>query len=130
MRLDHVNIRTRRLSEMVDFYRRTLGLESGPRPPFPFPGAWLYAEDEGGERWAVVHLIGLEGEASDGRQQPDLRLEHFALTSRGLKAFLARLEAAGVEGHLARVPGGGPIQVNLFDPDGNHLHVDFQEPMP
>ncbi len=120
MRLDHVNLRTRQLARLVDFYARTLGLRSGPRPPFPFPGAWLYAGEQ-----AVIHLIGLEGAPGDGRQQPDLSLEHFALASSGLAALLERLEAEGVPARVARVPGGGPIQVNLFDPDGNHLHIDF-----
>ncbi len=40
-KLDHVNIRTSRLSEMVDWYRDILGLSSGKRPDFPFPGAWV-----------------------------------------------------------------------------------------
>ena len=31
---------------------------------------------------------------------------------------------------LGEVPGWGITQVNIHDPDGNHLHVDFQEPMP
>ena len=125
-----MNLRTARLEEMVDFYRRVLGLVPGPRPPFAFPGAWLYAGDAETDRPsentpAAIHLIGIAGAPSDGTQQPGLRLEHFALASRGLKPFLARLEREGVAVRLARVPGGGPIQANLLDPDGNHLHVDF-----
>ena len=34
------------------WYRDILGLRTGPRPDFPIPGAWLYAEDT-----AMVHLV-------------------------------------------------------------------------
>ena len=50
--LDHVNLRTAHLEEMCAFYCEVLGLERGPRPPFPFPGAWLYC---GGR--PCVHLV-------------------------------------------------------------------------
>ena len=49
--LDHVNIRTRRLSVLRAFYTDVLGLKDGPRPPFGHPGAWLYAGDH-----PIVHL--------------------------------------------------------------------------
>lgn len=116
--LDHVNLRTRRLAEMVDFYTR-IGLKSGPRPPFAFGGAWLYC----GER-AVVHLVEVD-EAPAGN---DPSLEHFALRGENLEAFLALLDGAGIGYRIGVVPGYGTHQVNIFDPDGNHLHVDFAPP--
>jgi len=115
-KLDHVNIRTSRLSEMVDFYRETLGLDVGYRPPFAFPGAWLYCDDQ-----AVVHLVGVE-------QVPraiEPRIEHFAFSAVGLDAFLERLRASDIAYRIAVVPEVGTIQVKMADPDGNHLHVDF-----
>ena len=50
--LDHVNIKTARLDQLVAFYCGVLGLDHGRRPPFPFAGAWLYC----GQR-PVVHLV-------------------------------------------------------------------------
>jgi len=50
--LDHVNIRTNNLAEMVRWYSEVLGLHSGPRPDFPFGGAWMYLGDQ-----PVVHLV-------------------------------------------------------------------------
>ena len=41
--LDHYNVSTRKLDETVHFYENVLGFTNGPRPPFNFPGAWLYA---------------------------------------------------------------------------------------
>ena len=43
--LDHYNVSTRSLKETVEFYESVLGFKNGPRPPFNFPGAWLYSGD-------------------------------------------------------------------------------------
>lgn len=114
--LDHVNIRTANLQGMIDFYQRILGLGPGPRPDFGFPGAWLYCENQ-----AVVHLVGVE-EQSD---PSGLQLEHFAFRAQNMADFLELLDREGVTYRTAEVPGYGITQVNLYDPDGNHLHVDF-----
>jgi len=92
----------------------------GPRPDFSFPGVWLYV----GAR-AVVHLVGVE--TTPGAHGQDLRLEHFALSARGLDAFMARLRDEGATFRMGRVPGFGVVQVNIEDPDGNHIHIDFPE---
>jgi hypothetical protein len=31
-----------------------------------------------------------------------------------------------IEHETRRVPGLGIVQVNVWDPDGNHIHIDFQ----
>jgi len=116
-KLDHVNIRTSNLEGMITFYQTVLGLEESTRPPFPFPGAWLYCGDQ-----AVVHLVEMTDEAPP---QNDLTLEHFAFTAAGLKSFLAKLEAYDIPYETKRLPEWGHWQINLHDPDGNHLHVDF-----
>ena len=41
-KLDHVNIHTANVDRLVEWYDRVLGMKAGNRPPFPFPGAWLY----------------------------------------------------------------------------------------
>ncbi len=114
--LDHVNIHTANLDAMVSWYDRILGMTAGDRPPFPFPGAWLYAGDQ-----AAVHLVGIDEE----RRGLEPKLEHFAITATGLTEFLARLEKENVAYELARVPGYRILQVNLHDCDGNHIHIDF-----
>jgi catechol 2,3-dioxygenase-like lactoylglutathione lyase family enzyme len=115
-KLDHVNIRTANLLAMTDWYCRVLGMEQGKRPPFDFPGAWLYA---GGH--AFVHLVGVERQPQGGEPT----LEHFAFSASGLAEFTARLDAAGVFYRAAKVPGTTITQINVSDPDGNHIHVDF-----
>lgn len=120
-RLDHVNVRTARLTEMCAWYERVLGMKAGPRPGFSFPGAWLYAGE-----YPVVHLVGVE--RTPGADAGDLRIEHFALSATGLDDFLAHLRSEGVPCRLSRPPGFGIAQVNIHDPDGNHIHVDFTGP--
>ena len=114
--LDHVNIRTARLAEMTAFYADVLGLEPGERPPFAFDGAWLYCRAR-----AAIHLVEVP-EAPAGHQP---RIEHFAFRAEGLAAFLDRLKARGVAYRISVVPGFGLRQVNVLDPDGNHIEIAF-----
>ena len=115
-RFDHVNVRTANVAAMTAWYESVLGMKAGPRPPFSFPGAWLYVGDH-----PSVHLVGVP-------KQPDvtgMRLEHFAFQATGVKTFLARLRAGGHRYDIGVVPEFGIIQINVWDPDGNHIHIDF-----
>src|SRR5262245_59211710 len=115
--LDHVNVRTAHLEALVRFYEDVVGLKHGERPPLGFPGAWLYA----GER-AVIHLVGV---AEQPAPQGALRLEHFAFAGSGLTELLARLDHHGVAYRSSRQAGTGNVVINVQDPDGNRLHIDF-----
>ncbi|USG60546.1 VOC family protein [Sneathiella marina] len=117
--LDHVNIRTANLEEMVDWYTDILGMTSGKRPSFQFPGAWMYMGDN-----APVHLIGV----TETPTHETLQIEHFAFSATGLPGFLEKLEQSGVDYELGRVPEFEILQVNIFDYDGNHIHIDFVGP--
>ncbi len=114
--LDHVNIRTTRLAEMARFYETVLELAPGARPPFRFDGAWLYCGDK-----AAVHLV----EAPEAPDAPNPRIEHFAFRAAGLAGFLDRLKSEGVAYRISMVPDLGLRQVNIFDPDGNHIEIAF-----
>lgn len=114
---DHVNVRTGNLDAMVAFYGDILDLRPGKRPDFGFPGAWLYLGDQ-----AYIHLVSSNAAPQAGG---NVTLEHFAFRARGLAAFRARLDAKGIAHTLDAVPGFPIVQVNFHDPDGNHIHVDF-----
>jgi hypothetical protein len=105
---------------MIDWYKRVLGMETGPRPSFSFPGAWLYISDK-----PVVHLVGVDRDLSPEMEQ--LRLEHFAISASGLTGFLDQLKQGDVSHSLNKVPDFPIVQVNVWDPDGNHIHIDFHE---
>ena len=117
--LDHVNLRTANLAGMTEFYCNALGLRLGPRPPFAFGGAWLYC----GER-PVVHLVEIEHAASPSGA---LRLEHFAFSADGFEELVAALNRANVEHRISKLVGSETRQIDLRDPDGNRVHVDFPD---
>ena len=116
-KLDHVNLRTANLAAMRAFYTEVLGMTEGPRPPFGFRGAWLYCGDQ-----ANVHLVEV---AEQPAPAGELRLEHFAFAAEGLADFLALLKRRGAAYRIGVVPDFDIIQVNIHDPDGNHIHIDF-----
>lgn len=118
-KLDHVNVRTDNLEAMVAWYTEILGMRSGDRPKFQFPGAWMYVGDH-----PVVHLVSTPDDAGAG-SEVSLKLEHFAFEATGMKAFEAKLAAAGEKFEKRDVPGFGVTQFNIWDPDGNHIHIDF-----
>jgi catechol 2,3-dioxygenase-like lactoylglutathione lyase family enzyme len=120
---NHFTVLTDDVEGTVGFYRDLLGLTPGPRPPFTFPGAWLYA---GGQ--PILHLVG-------GRPREELRrgvIDHMAFSATGLRDTLGRLAARGVEHECRRIAGGGTWQLFFFDPNGARVELDFaaDEPGP
>jgi catechol 2,3-dioxygenase-like lactoylglutathione lyase family enzyme len=114
--LDHINIRTARLGVLTDFYAQVLGLKPGKRPPFKSGGAWLYCGDR-----AAVHLV----EVSDSPEVPTPRIEHFAFRAENLAEFLAQLRESDIAYQTNIVPDLEIRQVNIYDPDGNHIEIAF-----
>lgn len=112
----HVNLRTARLAEMVDWYGDILDMHPGDRPDFKFGGAWLYATG-----LPFIHLV----EVPRSPSGDDPKLEHFAFDATGMTDFLGKLTQRGIAHSIDPVPGFPIVQVNLRDPDGNHIHIDF-----
>lgn len=119
-RLDHVNLRTTRLDEMKAWYGEVLDMTPGPRPDFGFHGAWMYANGQ-----ALVHLVEVEVKPAD--HEGDLSLEHAAFKATDMAAFVKKLDARGERYKIIEISDFGITQVNIWDPDGNHLHIDFLE---
>ena len=113
--LDHVNIRTCNLKRLTRFYEEVIGLEVGTRPPFKFPGAWLYIGE-----YPVVHLVEVEEPETQGFQ-----IEHFAFRAEGLPEFIANIKSRELEHRAVTVPGVEVKQVFIRDPDGNRIEVQF-----
>lgn len=114
--LSHVNVRTAQLDMMIAWYGDTLNMHPGARPDFNFPGAWLYAAGS-----PYIHLVGVKAEP----QSVEPKIEHFAFEAEGMAEFLAKLKERGISHSIDPVPGFPLVQVNLRDPDGNHIHIDF-----
>jgi catechol 2,3-dioxygenase-like lactoylglutathione lyase family enzyme len=130
--LDHYSVRTADVAATQSFYETVLGLRAGARPPFPFPGAWLYA----GER-PLVHVIGIDPADQQGLQaylgaRPEGSpaantgaLDHIAFTAADLPGMRERLARLGIAARERAVPGLGLQQVFVTDPNGVVIELNF-----
>jgi catechol 2,3-dioxygenase-like lactoylglutathione lyase family enzyme len=116
--MNHFTILTDDLDRTLAFYAEHLGLKPGARPPFAFPGAWLYAE---GGREAILHVIA--GIARDRLVRGVI--DHMAFSGRDLAGTVAKLRARGVEHELRRLPAYGTWQLFFHDPNGARVEIDF-----
>jgi len=119
VQLDHVNIRTTQLDVMINWYTDVLGLHNGYRPESSSSGAWLYAGTT-----ALVHLVQIDDSTAIGSES-SLKLEHFALKATGRDEFDSKLQASGEKFDRVELAAVNPVLYNVWDPDGNHIHVDF-----
>jgi catechol 2,3-dioxygenase-like lactoylglutathione lyase family enzyme len=113
---NHFTILTDDVPGTIRFYADLLGLSDGPRPPFDFPGAWLYAGDV-----PILHVVG-------GRPRTELTpgvIDHMAFTAVGLSDTLAKLAARKLEHTCRRLVGVGTWQVFFHDPNGARVELDF-----
>ena len=68
-RLDHYSIRTLDVEASRRFYTEVMGFQVGFRPPFNFPGLWLYNGAPYPESYGVVHIIGVGGNDPQGLKE-------------------------------------------------------------
>ena len=117
--LNHLLVLAGDLEATRDFYVTVLGLKVGGRPPFPFPGYWLYLGDR-----AVVHLA--KKSAEDGpSDQGTGPIDHVAFEAAGLEAMLERLDRLGIPARRREVPGAGLHQVFIRDPNGVTIELNY-----
>jgi catechol 2,3-dioxygenase-like lactoylglutathione lyase family enzyme len=114
--MNHFTVLTDDVEGTVHFYRQTIGLVDGPRPPLDFPGAWLYA---GGQ--PILHIVG-------GRSRAELKpgvIDHMAFSAENLPDMIARLTALNIQHTCRRQAGAGTWQLFFFDPNGARVELDF-----
>lgn len=116
--LDHYTINVLDLDATVRFYEDVMGFENGKRPPFKFPGAWLYCNGH-----PVVHLIGDAAPAGAGTGAVD----HIAFRGHGIAAWTRRLEERGIGFRQRAIPGQGIRQVFVEDPNGITIEINFPD---
>lgn len=126
-RMDHFNIITDDLPATLAFYEEHLNLKPGARPPFNFPGAWLYA-DGGRGKDPILHVVA-------GKERKLLVkgvIDHMAFYGTGLAESVAKLKAKGIDYELRRLPEYGTWQLFFHDPNNAKVEIDFdaREPAP
>ncbi|KVL15414.1 glyoxalase [Burkholderia cepacia] len=133
-RLAHYSIRTLDLERSCRFYERVLGFKRGYRPPFDFPGAWLY---KGGDEsdYGTVHIIGVDPANPDGlaaylgdKTLPASgtgTVDHIAFLATGVESMWDTLRAEHVAWRDRTVPSLGLHQVFIEDPSGVTIELNF-----
>ena len=116
--MNHFTVLATDLDKTLAFYCGLLGFRQGPRPPFDFPGAWLYCGDS-----ATLHIVA--GRAMPAN--PSGVLDHMAFSADDLQGTITRLKAADVEYDLRRLAGSGAQIWQMFfrDPNGARVELDF-----
>ena len=135
LRLLHYAVRTTDVERSKRFYEEILQLRAGFRPPFAFPGVWLYA-GRNSRDLGLVHLIGQTAPEALGAYLGERRpvasgdggqLDHIALEAHDWPAMRARCERAG-EAYVERtVPALSLRQVFLTDPSGVTVELNFPD---
>jgi catechol 2,3-dioxygenase-like lactoylglutathione lyase family enzyme len=118
--MNHFTILTDDLPATLAFYDEHLNLRPGARPPFTFPGAWLYA-DGGKGKEPILHIVA-------GKPKEVLVkgvIDHMAFSGEGLAAAVAKLKAKKLTYELRKLPAYGTWQLFFFDPNGAKVEIDF-----
>ncbi|MFK3736926.1 VOC family protein [Massilia sp. TN1-12] len=134
-KLGHYSIRTGDLEASRRFYTEILGLEEGFRPPFKFPGIWLYAGGDEAD-FGVVHIIGIDphdaqglkdylGDKDEAALSGTGAVDHVAFLTTGLEPMRARLAATGHAFTERTVPSLGLFQLFLTDPSGVTIEMNY-----
>jgi catechol 2,3-dioxygenase-like lactoylglutathione lyase family enzyme len=135
-KLDHYSIRTLDIEASRRFYTEVMGFEVGFRPPFDFPGLWLYNGARHPESYGVVHIIGVDVANPEGLKaylgDRDLStlngtgtVDHMAFTATGLADMRERLTRHGVAYRERTVPDLGLHQVFLEDPSQVTIELNY-----
>ena len=133
-KLAHYSIRSFDLEKSSHFYEKVLGFTPGYRPPFDFPGVWLYM---GGDEqdFGTVHIIGIDPANPEGLKKylgdKDIPLkgtgtvDHIAFLVTGLVEFWGALKAESIAWRDRTVPSLGLHQVFIEDPSGVTIELNF-----
>ena len=134
--LNHFSIRSLEIEKTTEFYCNTLGLTVGPRPSFPFPGAWLYHGDTSIWSNSVLHLIAIDKNDPEGLKQylgdrdasslsGSGAIDHIAFFATGLEEKIALLKGLKIPYRERTVPVLKLHQIFLDDPNGIVIELNY-----
>lgn len=134
-RLAHYSVRTADIEASRQFYVDVLGFRVGFRPPFKFPGLWLY-QDEDESDFGVVHLVGIDLSDPAGLQDylgdkaldslhGSAAVDHLAFLASGWREMRERMHGAGLAFRERTVPALGLHQVFVEDPSGITIELNY-----
>jgi catechol 2,3-dioxygenase-like lactoylglutathione lyase family enzyme len=118
--LNHVTVRTSDLEATRNFYESALGLKAGFRPPFRFPGYWLYCGES-----PLVHLVLHTDAIGGGRSADTGSFDHVAFTAHDFQGMRDRFTKLGVVFREQQVPDAPNRQLFVEDPNGVMIELNF-----
>jgi catechol 2,3-dioxygenase-like lactoylglutathione lyase family enzyme len=136
-KLSHYSIRTLDLEATRRFYTEVLGFSVGPRPPFKFPGLWLYNGSHDSYDNAIVHIIGIDPNDPQGlkdylgdRDTASLQggtgtFDHIAFAATDVAGMVSHLKKKAVPFRERAVPNLNLHQVFLDDPSGVVIELNY-----
>ena len=123
VRPSHYSIRTTDLDRSQRFYTDVLQLRVGFRPPFNFPGVWLYPNSDESE-FGIVHLIGVN---PGSHLQGSGSVDHIAFLATDWPGTRQRCDSLGISYHEQPVSSLGLLQVFLVDPSGVTIELNYRD---
>lgn len=135
-KLDHYSVRTLDIEASRRFYTEVMGFQEGFRPPFKFPGLWLYNGAPHPESFGVVHIIGIDPKDPEGLREylgdrdPDTlkgtgTVDHMAFNATDLAAMRERLKRHDIAYRERTVPSLGLHQMFFEDPSSVTIELNF-----
>ena len=119
--INHYNLRAPReiMHVLKDFYCDIIGLKVGPREGFTSYGFWLYIGNND-----VLHIAEYKG---DGHLLLNVltTFDHVAFSCTDFAAMEAHLKLHQVPYSIRLVPAINVKQLNLKDPVGNGIELNF-----
>jgi catechol 2,3-dioxygenase-like lactoylglutathione lyase family enzyme len=129
-RFEHVLVLSDRPKVTRDFFVKVLGLKDGYRPPFPFPGYWLYLGST-----PCIHLAGKIANAGqayylDQKGTPKINggtgpIDHIAFVADDLEGTKRRLKRHKLEIRERVVPEQNMVQLFVKDPNDITIELNF-----
>ena len=128
---EHVLILADDLKKTKEFYVDLLGLKDGYRPDFPFPGHWLYLNED--DKAACIHLamrkqgdgqdyyIGKKVDAKSGSGA----IDHVAFNADDIEGMKSKLDKISMEYTHRKVPDFPLEQIFIMDPDGVKVELNY-----
>ncbi len=116
----HLNLKTTRLDEMIEFYGALVGAEVLFRDEV---GAWL-SNDEANHR---IALLAFPNFTDDPEKETHTGIHHSAFEYEGFEQLVAsylRLKDAGIEPSFC-LDHGMTFSYYYTDPDGNHVELQI-----
>lgn len=121
VKLDHINIHVVDGPRMVAFFEQVIGAKEGFRPPFEFPGHWIYVDGQ-----PAIHLSIVQRQAD----YPEGMINHVAFGVFDYDDAKARIEASGYPYKLAGIPSSEIGQFFVCGPEGLSLEVQYKRAIP